>query len=348
MTASATPNTLLKNFIKTWCPNIKRVGAGHLKLMRLFLKFKRDNISIELHEERFIPSSEMKCITRDYVEMRDVCFIMKGYSNHLQGKCDLIVGYTPQFDDLFIQLLHNTYKTQRQKEAHNNTTTPLLHYTGALAQDDGLDHIFTTCRPGSNIMNYTKTEKSERYYIWLQNLKREDKKELYAGCSDLDITSAFPNIFWQEICGLSSDNTEMSLMINDPEAFLNKCIDDDVFNKIYAYKGVTINDRDTAKRARSRLFHPPESGRPRKSGVKWYDDLQTYIISKLKTAGVTDAHLYFTSREQKIVNIAMKVIGEEHVVLRMHDGFIIDVSVNDEKLAQLQKLTGYCWKAKVL
>ena len=336
--ASATPNALIKNFLKTYVPAIKRIGSGHLALMELFLKFKRNNISIPLDVERFIPSSEMQDITISYPVIREACLIMKGYSNRMSHKCDRIIGYTEQFDQLFLDVLNYEFKLRKQSTS-NKAVIGYLYKTAQTLLGD--------LYPGWSTENYTKTENSERYYIWLQNLKKEHKQVIYSGLTDLGITAAFPNIFVKEICGGKYINEDMQLMIESPEEFLNKCIVDDIYNKLYPYKGMAPNDRNSAKKVRSRLFHP-SAKKGRLSGVDWYDKLQGAILQKLNESGISNAHMFFTNRELAIVNVAAGVIGESNIVLRMHDGFICDVTLNDELLNALQCETGYAWKAKVV
>lgn len=330
---AATSTQLIKSFITTHIPEVKRVSKRMVELMELFIQFKKRNPKINVDDEVWIPSATMQKLVDNYIPFRQACFKMKGYSNHLGGKCDLVTGYTDAFDALFINLI-----------TLNRLYLPIKEL-------DNPDHnyeLIGTTSPGAHTMNYKQTPTSARHYIWLQNLSREDKSQIYAGMHDIDIVGCFPNIFFNEMLKGFSNNHYMNLMVKHPEDFLQFCIGDDVYGKLYPRGRET--GRDAAKVVRSRLFHPPKSGRrPRRSGVEWYDTLSDYIIDVLKSAGVSNPHLYFTSIEQRVIDIAIRGMGEEHVVLRMHDGFIVkDITDAENLLACLQSITGYKWSWKLL
>ena len=110
--ASPSSTSLIKSFIADNIPEVKRISKGMVELMELFIFFKKRNQKIELDAEVFIPAKTMQNLVREYQPFRDACFLMKGYNNHLSGKCDLITGYTEAFDALFISLLKAQYLFQ--------------------------------------------------------------------------------------------------------------------------------------------------------------------------------------------------------------------------------------------
>lgn len=301
--------------------------------MELFIQFKKNNSEIELHQEVFIPSSLMRKYVRDYAPFREACFLMKGYHNHKTGTCDLIVGYTDAFEELFINILKSHISSNRLYLATKEQDRSLIGNLSPLPHE------------------YSKGENSMRLYHWCQNLPRETKKIVYSGALDFDIVNCFPNIFWKEVLRGESSNDDMRMMIFDSEAFLGRLVDDEIYDKLYPKKKKTkrtANPRKAAKVVRSRLFHPPSSGRPpRRSGVQWYDNLSDYIINKLKENGIYDPHLFFTSIERGIIESAFDIAGRENVILRMHDGFIA-LPTTTTTIQQLEERTNYKWTVETL
>ena len=332
--AKPSSTNLIKSFITSNIPEVKRISKGMIQLMELFIQFKKRNVKIGKDDEVFIPVNEMKKLCHhNYISFREACFKMKGFHSRLEGKCDRITGYTDAFDALFINLI---------------ILNRLSWYTKELDNKNHNSELIGTVSPGADPMNYTQTSTSARHYIWLQNLSREDKSQIYSGLHDIDIVGCFPNIFFNEMLKGVSNNQHMNLMVKHPDDFLQFCIGDNIYKKLYPQG--TLIGRDAAKVVRSRLFHPPKSGRrPRRSGVEWYDTLSDYIYDVLKGAGISDPHLYFTSIEQRVIDLAIKGMGEQHVVLRIHDGFIAkDITDADNLLDCLQSITGYKWSCKLL
>ena len=196
--------------------------------------------------------------------------------------------------------------------------------------------------------NYHQTDKSPRYYIWLQNISRENKRDIYNGCIDFDIAACHPTIFWKEVLKGHSTNPYMTTMIEEPEIFLQHLIDNKIHNRLYPH--ITVEDeRAAAKNCRSRLFNLRPDGHHRKSGVVWYDNLQDFIINEMSSMGIDDPHKFFCRHERKIVEVAIDVIGKDHVALLMHDGMICkDIENVNWQLSRLHLSTGYVWKAKAL
>ena len=340
MTTSAAPAyDLIRQFLKHNVPQMKRISEGAVELVWTYVRLAIDHgVVISIDDEVYLAASEARSMSKQYyIEIREVCCIMKGYHNRLEGVCDRIVSWTPAFQSL----VFNVLKAQIQ---HNRN----IQLSVALKEIPNKYHINLT--PGADPAMYKHNpQKSARYYIGLQNLPKDMKSEIYKDYIDIDIVSCFPQIFWKEVLHCKSDNAEMRLMIEDGEAFLQKTIDDGVPAAFDAQ-----NDRSGAKAARSRLFHPSSSinrggerRSPRKTGIGWYDNLQSYIISKLREAGIENEHLFFTKKEQLIIDTAFDIIGRENVVLRMHDGAIVkDVKNVDMLCFKLAIETGYnfAWK----
>jgi hypothetical protein len=306
-----------------------------IALMELFIAFKKRNLKIKRDDEVFIPARSMQELVREYAPFRDACFQMKGWRSYGPGTCDLVTGYTEAFDALFIRLV----QLQQYR---------LYVVTKEFPKSDHNYELIGNVEPGAPTVNYKQTEGSARHYIWLQNLTREDKSQIYSGMRDFDIVGCFPNIFWNELLKGMSPNPHMVMMVKDPEGFLELCMRDDVYRKLYPRGEET--GRDAAKVARSRLFHPPKSGRrPRRSGVDWYDGLSDEIIDTLKRSGISNPHLFFTSIEQRIIDVAIDGMGAQFVALRMHDGFIVkDITDAENLLACLECWTGYKWSSKLI
>jgi hypothetical protein len=333
---------LIKAFIRQNVFGHKNMTANKIKLMEAFLSFFQRNPQIKIEDEVFIPAKDMQKILREYQPFRDACFKMKGFHSKANSKCDRIVGYTDEFLGLVTNILKVRYLEQKKRRSKLYNTQSVVSL-GLTKESSN-----TNMMPGAAVENYRASENSARHYIWLQNLTRDMKKEIYAGLSDLDIVGCFPNIFFREVLKGECNNFYMNLMIVYPEHFLNMLITDNVAQKLYPHRRLP-QDRDSAKIARSRLFHPPTSGRkPKASGIGWYDDLQHYIINNLNACGITDAHMFFTTIEQRIITQAIPVVGANNVILRMHDGFIVNVQDTEEVISQLQSITGYAWSHKTL
>lgn len=347
MTSSASfsdSHELIKAFIRLNVFGVKRITPNMIKLMEVFLSFFQQHPQIDIDNEVFIPAKEMQSLVRDYQSLRDACFKMKGFHDRNNSKCDRIIGYTEQFLGLTTNILKTRFLEQNKRRTNHKLYNTLSVVNKEVCKEGSNRNMI----PGAAVENYRTSENSARHYIWLQNLTRDMKKEIYTGLSDLDIVGCFPNIFYKEILKGECDNVDMQMMIHYPEQFLNMLIIDNVAQKLYPYKNLPQN-RDSAKIARSRLFHPPKSGRkPKASGVEWFDNLQSYIIDNLNACGITDAHMYFTTIEQRIITQAIPVVGDNNVILRMHDGFIVDVKDTEEVIRQLASQTGYTWSHKIL
>jgi hypothetical protein len=339
--ASPSSTSLIKSFIADNIPEVKRISKGMVELMELFIFFKKRNQKIELDAEVFIPAKTMQNLVREYQPFRDACFLMKGYNNHLSGKCDLITGYTEAFDALFISLLKAQYLFQ-------STLSPLYLVNKELDNKNHNFELIGNLYPGADTTMYHQTEKSPRYYIWLQNLSKDHKKEVYSGCVDFDITACHPTIFFKEVLKGMTSNPYMKTMIEEPEVFIQHLIDSKIYNRLYPHLTVT-DERAAAKDARSRLFNLRPDGSHRMSGIHWYDNLQAYIISEMEKMSISNPHQFFCNQERKIVEQAIAHVGADRVVLLMHDGVILkDVAYIGSLCSELGFITGYQWKATLL
>jgi len=309
--------------------------------MELFIQFKKRNQKIHLDDEVWIPSATMQKMVDNYIPFRDACFKMKGFHSRLEGKCDRITGYTETFDALFISLL----KAQLQ---YQSTLSPLSLPNKVYGNKNHNFELIGDLYPGADTTMYHQTDKSPRYYIWMQNLSKEDKKEVYSGCVDFDITACHPTIFYKEVLKGMTSNAYMKTMIEEPEVFIQHLIDSKIYNRLYPH--ITVGDeRAAAKDARSRLFNLRPDGHHRLSGVHWYDDLQAYIIKEIDKMSISNPHQFFCNQERKIVEQAIAHVGAERVVLLMHDGVILkDVAYIGSLCSELGFITGYGWKATLL
>jgi hypothetical protein len=318
-----------------------------IALMELFIAFKKRNIKIGEDDEVFIPTRSMQELVRDYAPFRDACLKMKGYHSRGAGVCDRVIGYTDAFDDLFIRLILEQKKRMSGGSPLQSVVTKEFPKS-ANNYDDHNYELIGNLEPGADMSHYHQTEKSERYYIWIQNIPRVHKRIIYGGHTDFDIRACHPTIFWKEIMRGWSDNDDLRLMIEDPDAFLDKVIAWGVYHKLYPRNPV-VDERDAAKVCRSRLFFIDENTRFKKSRIAWYDELQVLILSELQAAGISNAHQYFARMERKIIEQAIGHLGEASIALLIHDGMIVKgITDLDRVVAELEAVTHYTWKAEPL
>jgi len=342
MTSSA---FFIKQFLKDISPPKSRITKNKIALVEeVFLPIIHKHLHIDKDAQIFVPSEVMQSYVREYGIIRDACFVMKGYHNYTQGVCNLIVGYTPKFEALYFSVLKNLAAIQL-KNIKNNINNRLY-----LVNNTFVPNLF----PGACYEQYTTSDKSARLYHGAQNLPRHIKSVIYENCYDIDIVNCHASIFYNELINnrLYLVNNDFKEMMEQPEKFLQRIIKDGVHHKIWLSfkRRMKSNDRTKAKFARSRLFYPPASGRkPRKTGIKWYDDLQKYILDIFAQAGIDSPHLWLTKHEQQIINKAIETLGKDKIALLMHDGMIVfEVSDYQETLDELHKETGYMWSIKNL
>lgn len=196
--------------------------------------------------------------------------------------------------------------------------------------------------PGANKDEYWTTAKSRRLYHWMQNIPRASKKKIFKGCADLDIVSAFPNIFLQRLVKGRKLHPAFLQMVRDPKAFLARIEEEGVWT--FEMK-VGIEEK-SAKGMRSRLFSSISVPR---IGVAWYDELMIWIRRIFLEEGITNPHLFFTGVEREIIVEAIRLIGEDKIKLLMHDGLIVECDGNVEELvSMLDAYTGYAWKGEII
>jgi hypothetical protein len=194
--------------------------------------------------------------------------------------------------------------------------------------------------PGADASNYYSTAKSKRLYHWMQNIPRSTKKKIFKGCADLDIVSAFPNIFLQRLVKARKLHPAFLQMVQDPKAFLKRIEDENV----WTFEMRVGREDKSAKGMRSRLFSSISVPR---IGVQWYDDLMMWIRRIFVEEGIINPHLFFTGIEREIIVDAVRLIGEDRVKLLMHDGLIVDGTEDMQELvSMLSAHTGYEWKAE--
>ena len=323
---------LIDTFLKSHC-SAKRSSQSQRELVLQWLSIKFQHMQIEPEDQVFFPADKQERLCqRNYKSIRDAVAIMKNYSNHAEGVCDLITGWTDEFDQLFISILNSRIKLEK-KQCKQKSKQQKFQFL---------------LIPGADESNYRKTERSNRLYHPAQNLTREQKSSIYAGMLDFDIVSCFPQIFKQHVLGPGVTHPMLDLMLDHPDTFLQLIQDSNAYTNDVRSSG--MDGRSKAKRMRSRLFHPPAEGRLRRINVRWYDDLADWIQDRLTE--VTEKgmeHLFFTAVEQVIIDTAMDVIGRKRVRLRMHDGFIAsEIEDADEVLRMLESSTGFRWKCNQL
>jgi hypothetical protein len=330
MSAPACLLTLRKQQIKDFIRNnseVSRVSDGMVELVEAFLEIKQSNPRIKKKDDIFFPADKMQSFSRNYQAIRSICCVTLNCGSSFSGKCDRIINWTSEFNELFISLAEQRIAWEYKNIRLNSKK-----------QKFNFQFI-----PGAWIHNYKKTETSNRYYHPCQNLTREEAAVIYKGCLDFDMVSAFPSIFCKVVM---EDETHpmLDLCMRDPEHFLQLIIDHDAFTE--DVRNSEDSPRDKAKAMRSKLFHPPANGRPWKVGVIWYDNLQRFIIRKLSDkVGIDKAHLFFTAVEQEVLEQAMECVGYKNVVRRMHDGFnAINIDNAQDALASIEEATGYKWK----
>ena len=317
----------IRKFLQEQC-GITRIASGQEEIIIIFYNLWMDARKIDSDKEIFVPSTRLKKLSkRKYQIIRDACCVMKGYSSHLEAKCNLIVGWTASFDALCFAILKHLVSKGREGEEH---------YTGT---------IRNLTIPGADTSEYMHTENSQyRWYHNLQNLDKEQKAIVFDGSHDFDIQACFPSIFHNN-CSFWDRPEEYDTMIEEPELFLQKIIDDDCFT--YKIRTKDLTPRQKAKCMRSRLFNPPRVGKLQRTGIQWYDNLADWILETLQQNQVFDAHNWFTQKEQEYVEKAFQVIGHDNIRLRMHDGFISKpVDCIDTTLQRLKEVTNLNWTCK--
>jgi len=334
---------LFKSFLQAHCPTIKRIGGGHMALMQSLWQTYRGHISIDLDQEVFMPAKEMQALTRDYAIIRDSVCIMKGYHNKEAGLCDLIIGWTAAFSDAMLPILKEEFALRLSK--NSTDAEDLSLYVVIKDYGNRYQHNITAF-PGADAMNYTKSDKTHRLHHPDQNIPKDMKRLLFKGCTDYDIQACFPNIYKKNVLG-GKEFGPIDLMINRPDEFLNMIIEDDAFTHLLRIDTVK-SPRQKAKIMRSRLFHPPATGKLPRTGCEWYDELGDVIAGLLKQSGIDKPHLYFTMIEQEIIERAFDAFGRDDILLRMHDGFIAYGTAEVfDKLHALEQATGYKWTAQL-
>jgi hypothetical protein len=196
--------------------------------------------------------------------------------------------------------------------------------------------------PGANRDEYFTSSKSNRLYHWMQNIPRAAKKKIFKGCADLDIVSAFPNIFLRQLVKARKLHPAFLQMVQDPKAFLARIEEEGVWT--FEMK-VGIEEK-SAKGMRSRLFSSISVPR---IGVQWYDDLMLWIRRIFVEEGIANPHLFFTGIEREIIIDAIRLIGNDKVKLLMHDGLIVECEGDVAMMVDmLNAYTGYDWKGEII
>jgi hypothetical protein len=358
--SSVTHLSLYRSFLKDNVPSIKRVGKGHIALLQYIADVAAQNLKIEATDEVFIPSKTMRSLCYDYAPIREACCIMKGYSNHLSGDCDLIIGWSEALNDLVTVILRDSVASlminrrsalQSQEGLWPTKQTDVIDAISLYVANNALPNfkLHNITLPGADVANYKTKETTHRPIHPLQSIPKATRSIIFKGAIEFDMAACFPNLFRKHILrGEIAEHPLFTEMVDDKNAFMDRIISTNAFT--YDLK----NERGTsaAKAMRSRLFMPNcKSGIPtlKNIGVQWYDELKDWIISQMQT--IDNAHLYFTLHEQIAMEEAMAVIGRETVLIRIHDGFIADLAPHIslvQAVTEMEAVTGMRWEAKVL
>jgi hypothetical protein len=313
---------LVVEFLHNNC-GIVRIRGGQVDLINKLVNLYKT--SWNSPEALYISSSEAQRMTNKYRDILDASCYFKGYSSRLEGVCDRIIGWREEFVNFCIRSWEEDFKMMRAK-----------------AKADSALWL----RPGSDKANYTQTDKSCRYYAKVQNMPRKVKEGVYKGCIDADMVNCHAQLFWRHILkGDYQGNQDMQQCIESPEAFLGRISDSNAWSKEVIRQEECPRKR--SKRMRSKLFNPPNQGKPRPVGCDWYDNLAQWILERLESAGIDNCHKYFTAIEQECLADAMGAVGNDNVVVNMHDGFILD-SPQEVTPTEVEKIlnlaTGMPWK----
>ena len=316
---------------------IIRITDGTIAVVEELFKLWRTNLHIKRDEQVFIPLVELrKHSSRHYATIRNACCVMKHQYN-MNQTCKLIIGWDYKFDVLCFKLL-NLYVISNNKYIHHS------RYLRVITTPGGSTAAYT-----NGIDSKTGALTSYRWYHKLQNMSKKQRDVLFNGCLDLDIVACFPTLFNKYIFK-DSDKTPAAyhIMINQPQLFLKMLIDADVWTYPQRYDKHST-PRDKAKQMRSRLFNYKDEKPLKNVGLHWYDELALFIYKQMMDNGINKGHTYFTELEQRLVQIAIDIIGEDNVHMRMHDGFITThITHMDILLQKIIEATGIEWKVKVI
>ena len=294
--------------------NFKRLGKGIKSIFQLYVDYQMNNNKIDPERGLFIPSALLRSISwRHYQTIRESTCVMKGFSSHTEGICDLIVNWT----DIFRLAIINVTKNH-----------VIFNSRGRIINKD-------IVLPAADLANYSQSLNSGRYYHPMQNLSRVHRGMLFKGCDDIDIKAAWPSIFLSSIQSFIINNIDYTIPLTALMPLLNrltnndKLLQDIIDADIYLHKARNESPRDRAKAIRSRLFNHKVNENTgiikpnRRLNCEWYDELANAIYVALIIMGVKDSHLYFSTIEQNIIAETIDVIGKNAVLLNMHDGLIL-------------------------
>ena len=329
---------------------IIRITDGTISVIERLFATWLSNRSIDINNQVYIPVKQLHSLSaRQYATIRNTACRMKDWYDMNNGKCKLIIGWDYKFDILCMEILK-----LRGSIAKENTKIKLSYYNTHSC------NITALTPPGGSTAAYhqginkeTGMITSHRWYNPLQNMDEEQRNITYEGCLDLDIVACFPTLFHQYVfkeVGRETPGTYYA-MIYQPELFLQMLIESDVWVYPIGWNKNTKKNkpRAKAKQMRSRMFNFKDDKPLKKSGLVWYDKLCQFIYNQMMDSDINNGHLFFTLIEQRIVQIAIDIIGEDNVHMRMHDGFITkQIPDIDIVLQEIFKETGLQWSVKAI
>lgn len=245
-------------------------------------------------------------IYRNFEIIREYCVKMKGYNNYMQNQADKMIGWKQPLEELGMEWI----KTQ-------------TYYVNGKVNRD--------CRYvlGADRSNYKTASEESRSFDATVNTEKRIKNIIFEGCYDIDMVAAHPNIFalhvipmeWQY--DLHLHQPDMALMIDNPEAFLQKIIDSDI--KHYEIdRDQTLTPRQKAKMLRSRLFNPQKEGElsPLPNlNCQWYNELAQWIHNVYLNASISNPNRVLVKWERHYIDTFLERVETASVLLLEHDGF---------------------------
>jgi len=218
-------------------------------------------------------------------------------SHYVPGyRCRVIKSWKPVAQQLF------------DKFVELNITIPKSHWErlGNKVEDVSND-LLPYLQPG-HVTYYRNTVESPfRLYHEVQNVKKEERNKMFAGCLDLDIVSCFGSIWWHDLEGkrlnleLLNPQNSVALMTQLKTWFPGK------------------SDKQL-KEKRSTLF----SGRLTYPPVTPFDYLQKTVeehVSDLTGNKYVNHHKLYTEKEQGLMN---RIYATTQPILKIHDGAILN------------------------
>jgi hypothetical protein len=349
----------LKTFLKVHA-GVKRAGATKIELLKFYINFALERGCNIKHQEDvmnypFLTAISQQEICHDYVSLRNACFIMHGGYSQAEGVCKHIIGFTDAFHHFINNKLASiSIKKLRPQSSYPSTSIPYscnLAYSAPQMTPEGNQLVLDYFWPGDNDSNYKTSPNSFRRFCGAGRIEKQLIEAIYEGFVDFDINNCYANIFIKWCAEQGVQVPEDMLQVRDNKHdFYERIIADNCFDFAGRQTLEADGPHAAAKVMLLKLFHPPANGRRPRTKVDWYDNLASFVDSVFFNTSIDDAHYFFSKIEAQIIKKAIMVVGPTNFGLDKHDGFIADIKHEDVKqlLEQLERETGYRWKARIL